>query len=117
MGGNFKKELTILAAMNQLRRRRATQRDAAEHERPDMITHLLPALLSLLSDKGNRMELVELVFADSRGEVACRKRSGGDLAWVNVGPDALPAQNLCDRFKRGAILPRRSVRFVIRDAS
>src|SRR5439155_25834158 len=66
--------------------------------------------------KRDRMELPELVFADSGGQVACRNRSRGHLLWMSVGSDALPAENLCDRLERDAILLRGDVRFVIRNA-
>ena len=74
MSHDFEEDLTILAAMNQLGRRRAAQGDTAEDERPRLIADLLPAFFSLRSDKGDRLELVELVFANSRREVRGGKR-------------------------------------------
>ena len=53
MSDDFEEELAILPAMNQLGRRRAAQGDTAEDEGPCLITDLLPAFFSLLSDKGD----------------------------------------------------------------
>src|SRR5437773_7173757 len=112
MSNGFKEELPILATMNQLGCGRTTQGNATEHKGPGMITDLLPAFFSLLSDKSDRMELPEFVFADSRGQVARRKRRGRHLPGMSIRPDALPVQNLCDRFKRTAA--RYCLRMLIR---
>jgi len=117
MSNDFEEELAILPAMNQLGRRRATQGDTAEDEGPCLITDLLPAFFSLLSDERDRVEVVELVFADSRREVRGRKRCLDRFGEGNVDAEALPTQNLRGRLETAVIWAPNSIRLVIRDDS
>src|SRR6266700_818022 len=117
MSHDFEEELAILPAMNQLGRRRATQGNAAEHEGPCLITDLLPAFFSLLPDKRDRVELVELVFADSSREAGGGKRCLDRFGEGSVDAEALPAQNLRDRLETAVLWAPNSIRLVIRDDS
>ena len=117
MSNDFKEELPILATMNQLGCGRTTQGNATEHKGPGMITDLLPAFFSLLSDERDRVEVVELVFADSRREVRGRKRCLDRFGEGNVDAEALPTQNLRGRLETAVIWAPNSIRLVIRDDS
>ncbi len=82
---DFQEEIPVAAGVDQLVFGWLAQWEAAQYEGPGIVTDLLPAILSLVPDELNGLQVFERALRETDGGQCGLKRSEGRIV-ASLGP-------------------------------